>query len=68
MQPKFDLPNPQDWVDARTAADMCGVKLPTLWDWLSKGTLTTYKIGTHRLFWRAEVVQMAAARKVVKGA
>jgi excisionase family DNA binding protein len=67
MQPTLDLPNPEAWCDARQAAKLLGVGRATLYGMIDRGVLGDYKVGTARLFWRADLVRLAAARAVVSG-
>jgi len=61
MQQTLPLPNPQDWADTRQAMMMLDVSRPTLHRWVTDGRLGDYKIGTMRVWWVAELQEMAAA-------
>ena len=67
MQQTLDLPNPDAWCDANQTAGILGVGRTTLYDMVGRGALGDYKIGTIRVFWRAEVIRLRDARAVVAG-
>jgi hypothetical protein len=61
-------PNPGDWLDTYAAARMIGVNPSTVMRFRPE-TLRTYRVGQTRirLYWRADVVALAAARRLVRG-
>ena len=67
MQQTLDLPNPQQWCDAKQAAALIGISRTGLYRLVERGTLGGYKIGAVRVYWRAELLQLKNARDVVKG-
>lgn len=67
MQQTLDLPNPDDWLDGTQAAEIIGTARTFLYSLVERGALGDYKIGKVRVYWRAEVVEYARARKIVAG-
>jgi excisionase family DNA binding protein len=67
MQQSLDLPNPDAWCDRKQAAAILDVSNATLYDMVQRGSLGDYKIGSIRVFWRAEVIRLRDARAVVAG-
>lgn len=66
MQPTLNLPNPHDWMTVRQAEVALDVHRSTLYDMVSDGRLGDYHIGSMRVFWRAEVANLAAALKLAR--
>lgn len=52
---QLPLPNPADWTDAPGAAAILGRSRATVYDMVSRGLLTTHRIGGRSMFWVAEV-------------
>ena len=67
-QPMFPLPNPDDWIDAFTAARMLGCDQSTVRR-MAIEILPAYRLGTGRalFYWKPQVRELAAARRMVKG-
>lgn len=59
--PALPLPNPRDWCDAKEAAALLLVSRSTLYAMLRDGRLGDYQIGTIRVFWRPEILEVSAA-------
>ncbi len=66
-QQTFDLPNPEAWCDATQAEAVLGISRTRLYSLIAGGVLRDYKIGTARVFWRAELLELKSARDRVKG-
>lgn len=64
---QLPLPNPGDWCDTDEAARLLQRARPTLYDIVQRGALHRYKIGTVSVFWRAEVLELAAALRRSRG-
>lgn len=60
------LPNPGDWCDAKEAAALLLVSRSTLYAMVRDGRLTDYQIGTIRVFWRPEILEVSAALRRVR--
>lgn len=61
MQQRLHLPNPDDWLSVAQAVDMLGISRDTLGAMIRDGRLTGHHIGRHRVLWRPEVTELAAA-------
>lgn len=55
------LPNPQDWVDIAQACELLGRGRATVYDMRDRGVLTIHEVGSARILWRAEVLDVATA-------
>lgn len=63
-------PNPQDWLSGLAAARLLGGSRQLVYRLVVAGVLTAYRLDDNPkslLLWRAEVEQVAAARRLLAG-
>lgn len=69
IQTALRMPNPQDFVDQATAVKITGLSRQTIHQMAGENPprLRPYMIGSHRVYWRDDVVALARALKLVRG-
>jgi excisionase family DNA binding protein len=69
MNPTLPIPNPQDWCDINQACELLGRSRATVYDMNDRGVIHIHRIGSSRMLWRAEVLEVATAlRRLEVGA
>jgi excisionase family DNA binding protein len=66
VQLAADLPNPDSWCDITDAVKLTGLSRQGIYGFVADGRLKDYRIGRHRVFWRADVVALADAVKLTR--
>jgi hypothetical protein len=58
-------PNPTDWVDTEGAARILQRTRSTVYEYVGAGVLDQYRIGSHAVYWVADVEHMARALRAL---
>lgn len=61
------IANPEDFTDQAQAVKITGLSRTTLHQMVADGRLQAHRIGSHRVYWRDDVVALAQAIKLVRG-
>lgn len=61
MQTTLEIPNPQDWTDTKGAAEILDRNRTSVKDFVDKGTITRYLIGSMPAFWVPELKEVRSA-------
>lgn len=67
VQMALRAPNPEDFVDQAGAVKLTGLSRTALHRMAADGRLKPYRIGSHRVYWRDDVLALAQARKLLRG-
>lgn len=66
IQTVLSVPNPHEWADITEAVKITGLSRQGIYGFVADGRLKDYRIGRHRVFWRADVVALAEAVKLTR--